>query len=195
MTGTEAAQYFKNVQVQGEQIAASLDSGFMSRYKNVPQSLTGKPKSTGKVKKIFDGVVPPNISTETAPNDATWSKPSLADFTDKQWEDLTDQEQRDIAGHYAWAKEMPPDIFDNLKFPHHDPESHKVVFAGLSAAAARLDTADIPDADVPKVKAHFEEHYHAFGKKAPWETNDEDDDNSAVELARVRAKAVLALSR
>lgn len=50
MTGTEASQIFKNVQVQGEQIAASLDSGFSNRYKNVPQSLVKQPPVPPKPK-------------------------------------------------------------------------------------------------------------------------------------------------
>lgn len=43
MTGAQAAEVFKNIQVEGEQIAASLDSAFLSRYKHVPKSLTPDP--------------------------------------------------------------------------------------------------------------------------------------------------------
>jgi len=43
MTGAEAALIFKNVQVQGEQIAASVDSQYFSEYKNVPKSLVKEP--------------------------------------------------------------------------------------------------------------------------------------------------------
>lgn len=39
LSGAEAALLFKNVQVQGEQIAASLDNEFVGRYKNIPKSL------------------------------------------------------------------------------------------------------------------------------------------------------------
>lgn len=196
MTGGELAEVFKNVDVSGVQIAASLDTGFLSRYKNVPKALIAKPpKSNGagcKPKKIKDGVIPPDISKKTAPEDDTWSAPALSDFTDKAWDDLTDQEQRDIAGHFAWAEEMPPDTFGNLKLGHHDPESHEVVFAGLLAAAARLDQADIPDADLPKVKQHLEDHYHDFGEKAPWEEDGGEDESRAMALAR--AAAMLALT-
>ncbi|HEX3018541.1 MAG TPA: head maturation protease, ClpP-related [Caproicibacter sp.] len=197
LTGTMAQQYFKNIDVQGEQVAASLDTAFMSRYQHVPKSLVKPQKPAAKLPKsetvVHDGIVPSNISTETAPEDQAWSKPTLADFTDKTWDELTDQEKRDIAGHYAWSSEMPPDAFGSLKFPHHDPKTHKVVFAGLSAAAARIDAADIPDADVPKVKQHFEDHYHAFGKKAPWEQDDSKDESKQKAIAI--AKATLILSK
>ena len=87
---------------------------------------------------------------------------------------------------------MPPDAFGNLKYGHHDPKSHKVVFNGLVACAARIDQSDIPEADLPKVKSHLEDHYHDFGKKAPWEP---DDSDSELQLAKARARAVLANSQ
>ena len=39
MTGAQAAQVFKNIDVQGTMVAASLDSGFLSRYQHVPKTL------------------------------------------------------------------------------------------------------------------------------------------------------------
>lgn len=117
------------------------------------------------------GVVPANVSTEKADEGTKWSKPSLSDFTDKGWVDLDEQEKTHIAGHFAWAKEMPPDTFGDLKLPHHRASDGAVVIAGVEAAAARLDQADLGD-DEDKVKAHLEAHYHAFGKKAPWEEED-----------------------
>jgi hypothetical protein len=55
--------------------------------------------------------------------------------------------------------------------PHHDvKDGHLVtVWGGLKAAAGRLDQADIPEKDLPKVKAHLAAHYREFGKIAPWE--------------------------
>lgn len=188
MNGAEVATTFKNVKIDGEQIAASLDNAFLARYKNVPKSLIRyTPPGSGKPLRIHDGVVPPNISTDMAPEDESWQAPNLSDFTDKQWSDLTEQEKRDIAGHYAWAEEMPPDAFGALKFPHHDPQTHKVVLAALPLAAGRIDSADIPDADRPAVQKHVEDHYHQFGKKAPWEQDDEEESRLQI------AKAKLAL--
>lgn len=39
MTGTQAAQYFKNIQVDGVQVAASLEKSFADRYQHVPKAL------------------------------------------------------------------------------------------------------------------------------------------------------------
>lgn len=186
LNGAEVEAIFKNVQVDGAEIAASLDNGLMARYKNVPQSLIKSDNPGGeKPPHIHDGVVPPNISTDTAPESESWQAPNLSDFTDKQWGDLTEQEQRDIAGHYAWSEEMPPDTFGALKFPHHDPETHKVVFAALPLIAGRIDTADIPEADKPAVRKHTEEHYHQFGKKAPWEQDDGEESRLRISKAKL----------
>lgn len=115
------------------------------------------------------GVVPHDVSEKLAPRDTPWSAPTLSDFTSKAWSDLTDTEKRNIAGHYAWAKEMPPATFGDLKLPHHRPSDGYVVWHGVVNAAERLDQTNIPDADVPKVKTELEHHYHQFGEKAPWE--------------------------
>lgn len=188
MNGAQLAAVFKNVDTSGIQIAASLDSSFAGRYRNVPEAIE---KPQGKTA-VHDGVVPPDISTDKAPEDETWTAPALGDFTDKTWDALSDREKRDIAGHFAWASEMPPDAYGNMKLGHHDPKTHNAVLAGIEAAAARLDQTDIPDADKPKVKAHLENHYHAFGRKAPWEPPEDEGGNKAKALAR--AKAALALS-
>ena len=45
LSGSQAAEVFKNIQVQGEEIAASLDNSFLSRYKHVPASILQTPKT------------------------------------------------------------------------------------------------------------------------------------------------------
>jgi len=119
--------------------------------------------------KVQNGVSPDDVSRELAPEDQEWQRPTLSDFTDKTWDELTDQEKRDIAGHYAWAAEMPPATFGDLKFPHHDPKSHKVVWRGVTQCAARLNQADVPNADIPKIQRHLSSHYEQFGRTPPWE--------------------------
>ena len=52
--GSQATEVFKNIQVQGEEIAASLDSTFLSRYKHVPASILPSP-DTGKNPPASDG--------------------------------------------------------------------------------------------------------------------------------------------
>jgi archaellum component FlaF (FlaF/FlaG flagellin family) len=115
-----------------------------------------------------DGVVPKNISTKKAPEDEEWSAPTLSDFTDKTWKDLSDDEKNNIAEHYAWAKEMPPINFGDLKLPHHRPSDGAVVWAAVANAAARLNQTNLPSGIIDKVKSHIEEHYKQFGKESPW---------------------------
>lgn len=113
------------------------------------------------------GVVPKDVSEKLAPKDTPWSKPTLADFTDKSWTDLSDDEKRHIAGHYAWAKENPPDTFGDLSLPHHRASDGAVVFKGVAAAAGRLDQASIPSSDIGAVKAHLRHHYAQFDEDPP----------------------------
>jgi ATP-dependent Clp protease protease subunit len=170
MTADEAIAYgFADEIEETKKIAASLDGKFLtingqkfdlSKYKNLP-------KISSSI--IKDGVVPSDVSREKAPEDEPWEKPTLSDFTDESWDDLSDTEKRKIAGHFAWAKEMPPDKFGDLKFGHHRPADGAVVWRGVAAAAARLDQSDIPEEDKTKVRSHLGSHYRQFEKEPPWE--------------------------
>lgn len=117
------------------------------------------------------GVVPKDVSDKKAPEDTPWEKPTLSDFTDKGWGDLTDEEKSHIAGFYAWAKEVPPETFGDLKLPHHRPSDGAVVWNGLKAAMGALLGArggvDIPEGDRRKVYDHLAAHYKLFDKDAP----------------------------
>ena len=113
------------------------------------------------------GVVPENVSTKLAPEGESWAKPTLEDFTSTGWGDLTDAEKTAIAGHFAWAKEMPPASFGDLSLPHHDPKTGAVNWAACSAVAARLNQTDLPSGDVAGVKAHMRAHFEAFDKPIP----------------------------
>jgi ATP-dependent Clp protease protease subunit len=160
LTAEEAVAYgFADEIETKKQVAASIDGRFLKFYRNVPQDLL----------KIKNGVVPDDISTQTAPEDTPWEAPTLSDFTDKTWDELTDEEKKNIARHYAWTPKMPPDRFSDLKLPHHDPHTHKVVWRAVANAAARLEQTDIPEADKDKVKKHLGNHYKQFGKTPPWE--------------------------
>jgi len=55
------------------------------------------------------GVVPKHPWRYGKDAEASWSKPSLGDFTSKSWGELSDSEKRNIAGHYAWTPQNPPE--------------------------------------------------------------------------------------
>lgn len=101
--------------------------------------------------------------------DATgkWSKPTLSDFTDKPWGDLSDKEKRNIAGHFAYSANMPPQSFGDLKFPHHDPKTHAVVWAAVANAMARLNSSSLSPDEKKEVYRHLIKHYKEFNKTAP----------------------------
>ncbi|RLI77989.1 phage prohead protein [Archaeoglobales archaeon] len=118
------------------------------------------------------GVVPSHPWNYSKDEQSGWTKPNLSDFTDKSWDELTDAEKRSIAGHFAWAAKMPPENYTDLKLPHHDPKTHKVVWRGVVAAMAALLGArggvDIPAEDKQKVYNHLARHYRDdFGREPP----------------------------
>ncbi len=115
-----------------------------------------------RVGQLAKGMSPRDVSTEMADEGEAWDAPTLADFTSDAWTDLDAAEKRRIAGHFAWASEMPPETFGSLKLPHHRASDGKVVWRGIVAAIARLNQADLPAGDLAAVKAHFRRHYRAF---------------------------------
>ena len=134
----------------------------ISKFKNFPAN---------KITKVMNGVAPSDVSKKKAPEEEEWNAPTLSDFTDKSWEDLTDSEKTNIAGHFAWAAEMPPETYGDLKLPHHNT-SGEIVWRGVANAAARLSQSSIPSEDISKVQAHLGAHYKAFDKTPPWEENE-----------------------
>lgn len=155
-------------------VAASADFDAMVLRAWAEQTLDGLDKrAAGESLKVTGdhadekGVSPKDVSTANADEATAWTAPSLSDFTGESWGDLGDAQKRAIAGHYAWAAMMPPDAFDDLKLPHHRPSDGAIVWRGVAASAARLSQADIPEADLDKVKAHLRRHYEAFEKPVP----------------------------
>ena len=121
-------------------------------------------------------VVPDNISTAVDEDRRTpWERPRLEDFTSEQWSDLSDEERDDIAGHFTWSPTMPPDSFSELSLPHHRASDGKVVWRGLTAAAARLNQTNVPESALSAIRAHLAAHYRAFGEEAPWERSAPDE--------------------
>jgi len=71
--------------------------------------------------------------------------------------------------------------FSAYKLPHHDVIEGQmlVVYNALVAAAAAINGArggvDIPEEDMPAVKAHITMHYHQFSERSPFEEEPEQD--------------------
>jgi ATP-dependent Clp protease protease subunit len=157
---------------EGKKLVASaglttiLPPTVISKLKNHLKQIENSP--INKITKAMNGVAPSDVSKKKAPEDEEWNAPTLSDFTDKSWEDLTDTEKTNIAGHFAWAAEMPPATYGDLKLPHHNT-SGEIVWRGVANAAARLSQSSIPSEDIPKVQAHLGAHYKAFDKTPPWE--------------------------
>lgn len=187
LTAEEAVKFgFVDEIEEAKQVAASLAGGRLvingqvcdlRRFRNPPDLAVFAPV-------VRAGVVPRDVSRETAPEDEEWEAPTLSDFTDKRWEDLSDAERQRIAGHYTWAAEMPPPTFGDLKLPHHRASDGAVVWRGVANAAVRLPQSDIPDEDIGDVQAHLGSHYRQFGRTPPWEEQ-EDAWREFVKISRI----------
>jgi hypothetical protein len=135
------------------------------------KQLEADAESDDEGKGLVKGVVPGDVSEKKADEGTAWSAPTLGDFTPKSWGDLTAAETKRIAGHFAWAEEMPPKSFGSLKLGHHRPSDGAVVWRGVAAAMGALLGArggvDIPEADRRKVYEHLAKHARAFDKEPP----------------------------
>lgn len=117
------------------------------------------------------GSTPANPSGFTRADEGTsWSAPTLGAFgVTGSFEDLSISERRRIARHFAWAEQMPPTAFGQLKLPHHRASDAAVVLRGVNAALAALNGArggvDIPSDDRQSANSHLNGHRKAFGQE------------------------------
>lgn len=115
--------------------------------------------------------IPADVSRRLADEGEVWEAPNLMDFTDEPWGDLSDAERRRIAGHFAWARAMPPETYGDLKLPHHRPSDGAVVWRGVAAGMGVLLGArggvDIPDGDREAVHGHLASHYRQWDREPP----------------------------
>jgi len=150
----------------------------------------------GRMEKAY---VPPNPPGYGLDNRSDWTRPTFEQFLDAmdlprdtRWEDLSAAQRRWVASHFAWAPSRNTEeyTFSDLKLPHHIPTERYpnsvVKWGGVRAAAQRLPTADVPEDEVPAIQRHLAEHYHEFGRKAPWE-RDAASWERYVEVARLLA--------
>jgi HK97 family phage prohead protease len=159
---------FDNVPVDGKQTAIrSLKQ--IRLYEYSPCLWGMNPATTvlsAKSAETSVKAVVPFRATAMAPEGDSWAAPTLADFTDKAWGDLTEAEIGKVMACYAWTANNPPTAFGDLKLPHHTP-SGAVVWAACAAVMARMNQAQIPDADMAGVRQHMAGHYKQFDKPMP----------------------------
>jgi hypothetical protein len=115
------------------------------------------------------GFIPKSLNDTIAPESTAWKKPTLKDFTDKEWADLTETEIKEIAGHFAYAKQYPPQSFDDLKLAYRNAEG-AIVLRGLKSAVTSLigirSGIDVED-DKKAVYDQLATLYKLFRKEAP----------------------------
>lgn len=110
----------------------------------------------------------PYRATGKAPVDTEWRAPELSDFTAEPWESLGAVERNRIAAHFAWAEQMPPVQFSDLKGCHHQARREgigPVVWHGVEAAMDALSA--IPAKARRSVYEHLRRHYATFEQEAP----------------------------
>ena len=77
------------------------------------------------------------------------------------------------AGCFLWFDPRQRESFAGYKLPHHDVIAGEpvTVWRGVVACAVALASgrSGVPAGDLEMCKSHLTEHYHEFGRKAPWE--------------------------
>jgi len=137
------------------------------------------------------GVVPRNPPNyKKADPNTPWEKPRLEDFTSKSWDELSAEEKRAIASCFAWAPELPPERFTDLKLPHHRAGDKAVVWNGVRAAMAALMGArggvQIPASAKKRVYQHLAAHYRDFDKEPPPFKGEEEDNTEVTMIEKLK---------
>lgn len=102
-----------------------------------------------------------------------WKSVKLSDFTDQEWEELSQTEVDRISAHFTWSKNWPPENFNDLILPHHQPTRDgvgKVVWRGVQEAYWRLLKGTNSLWDMPSlcsIHNHLKQHCNEFNKNAP----------------------------
>lgn len=87
----------------------------------------------------------------------------------------SDGDMKKYAKAFFWYDSEAPENLTSYKLPFADvlDGSLRAVPRGVMAAAAVIQGsrggADIPEADVPRIKAHIAKYYDKMGKPAPWQ--------------------------
>lgn len=84
---------------------------------------------------------------------------------------------------HCWFDADDPGKMGSYKFPIADviDDKLKAVPRAIFAAAARINSATIPEEDVPKLKRHLGRYYKVMDRKAPWD-KDKDSKELALEI-------------
>lgn len=110
------------------------------------------------------GAIPPNTGGPKAAEDASWDGPGEVAKAEADRETLRRM--------HAWVDgDADPDMKAAYKFPHHRADG-TLVFKALAAGFARLDQANIPEADKDGVARHLAAHYREFDKEPPERSTD-----------------------
>jgi hypothetical protein len=72
---------------------------------------------------------------------------------------------------FAWFDASKPENKGSYSLPHHDIQDGKLVTVkrGVQAAAQRLGSTEMPEADRAAVRAHLGKHYKQWGEDPPWD--------------------------
>lgn len=108
--------------------------------------------------KSLSGVVPEDICSVIAPEGTAWTPPVLTDFTAHRWEDTSGHQRTNIAMHAAWTREMPPRLFSDVKFFHHDSTTGNIVPDAVKLCLAELEQSSLGETEKAVIEEHLMEH-------------------------------------
>lgn len=99
-------------------------------------------------------------SLSLAPRDRAWDA-AAADARVREWAEAGDAPNAKYRRAFLWYDAENPDLYGSYKLPFADVIDGELtaVFRGISAAAARLEQTDIPDADKSTIRDVINGYY------------------------------------
>ncbi len=114
-------------------------------------------------------LIPEDVSIEMAPVEERWVDLTSDDF---KFDQLDEEQRALVAGWFAFARDIPPASFEDLKLAHHRAADGYVNLEGVQISMEELlsgegDGADIPEEDRRGAYDHLAAHLEQYGVEIP----------------------------
>lgn len=159
-----------------ETIKSSMDEQGIRHLKEIKLWEVSVVTFPANTRALVQGVkaVLPFQSLSLSDEDVRWQAAAAIQRI-REWAGATDEPNAKFRRAFIWYDTENPDLFSSYKLPIADVIEGKLtaIPRGIFAAAAALQGArggvDIPDADMPRARAHLSRYYRLLDRTPPWE--------------------------
>ena len=159
-----------------ETVKSSMDEQGIRHLKEIKLWETSVVIFPANTRALVQGVksVLPFQSLSLSDEDTKWQAAAAIQRI-REWAGATDEPNAKFRRAFIWYDTDNPDLFSSYKLPIADVVEGKLtaIPRGIFAAAAALQGArggvDIPDADMPRARAHLSRYYRLLDRTPPWD--------------------------